>query len=89
MSVMLSAYSIYPDESPLLSLVSVALCLSHFFAISSLRYDVVASPSMFGLVAMMSSRLVSDASILSNKLPKLRSQTNTQLIGDIAPHRMW
>ena len=61
---MLSAYSIYPDESPLLSLVRVVLCLSHLLVISSLRYDVVASHSMFGLVATISSKFISDASIL-------------------------
>ena len=58
--LIVSAYSIYPEESPLESRVSFTLCLSFRFCISSCRNVEVASHSRFGLQAMIISSFVSE-----------------------------
>jgi len=87
--LMVSANSIYPDDRPLESLVILTLCLSFLWAISSHRNILVASPSRFGFVAMISSSFPSLSSIRLKREAKLRSHTKTPFIGDIAPHKTW
>jgi hypothetical protein len=81
---MVSAYSIYPDESPLESLVSFTLCLSFRFSISSCRNVEVASHSRFGLQAIIISTFESASSMRVNNFEKFKSHTNTPFIGEIA-----
>ena len=83
--LIVSAYSIYPELSHLLSRVILTLCLSFLFSISSMKKVEVASPSRFGFVAIIISSLFSESSILRNSEEKFRSHTNTPLIGEIAP----
>lgn len=87
--LMVSAYSIYPELSPLESLVIVTLCFIFRFSISSQRNVEVASPSRFGFVAIIISSLLSEYCMRVKSFEKFKSPTNTQFIGDIAPHSTW
>ena len=83
-----SAYSIYPELSPLLKRVSRTLCLSLRFSISSMRKLAVASPSRLGLVAIRISIFFGASSIREKSFEKLRSHTKTPFIGEIAPPKI-
>ncbi|MDP3380999.1 MAG: hypothetical protein Q8S84_05825 [bacterium] len=86
--VILSAYSMYPLDNHLDNLVIFVLYFIHLFSISSVIYELVASHSIFGFVANISSSFQSNSEIFLNNCSKFKSHINTQLIGDIAQPNM-
>jgi hypothetical protein len=84
----LSAYSIYQEESPLERRVNFTNFLNHLFSIWSFMYIAVASPSIFGFVAIIISTFSLESEILLNSPSKFKSHMKTQLIGEILHQSM-